>query len=104
MSEIDLKKQSKVRARNVGPDECTSEEAASILHVSQAFLRVLVAEGRLMGARSVEGGNHRIPRASVRNAKREMKRAQRKGLDQMVSASEKIGLYDAELKNIHIGR
>ncbi|PRZ55827.1 excisionase family DNA binding protein [Paraburkholderia fungorum] len=102
MSELDLKKQSKVRARSVVPDERTGEETASILQVSVVFLESLIKKGRLTGARSVEGGRYRIPRASVLSLKNEMKLEQKEGLDQTVSASEKIGLYDAELEDIRI--
>jgi excisionase family DNA binding protein len=103
-SEVELNKRSKETIRSVAPEELTIEETAEVLHVSPAYVKNLIAEGCLTGARFIEGSRCRIRRASVLALKKRMKRAQREGLDQMVAASEQIGLYEAELKEIRIGR
>jgi excisionase family DNA binding protein len=83
-----------------GAGDVSSEEAAKLLHVSNKFVDNLVVEGKLPGVRDGQSGRFRIPRASVLAFKEELKAAQKKGLDRMVEASERMGLYDAELEGM----
>ncbi|BBU30254.1 hypothetical protein BTHE68_39880 [Burkholderia sp. THE68] len=79
--------------------ELTSEEAAKLLHVSRTHLNTLIRDGRLTGVRLTPGGHRRISRAKVLAYKVSTEESQRQGLDEMVQASARMGLYDAELKN-----
>ncbi|MFM0134386.1 helix-turn-helix domain-containing protein [Paraburkholderia sediminicola] len=80
--------------------ELTSEEAAKLLHVSRSHLNRLVDEGKLDGVRYTQGGYRRIQRAAVLAYKEEIKTTQKKGLNRMVEASERMGLYDKELEEL----
>jgi excisionase family DNA binding protein len=81
-----------------GADDLTSEEAARLLHVSRTHLNTLVDEGKFGEVRHTEGGHRRIPRAAVLAYRGKSKMTQTKGLDKMVEASGRMGLYDAELE------
>lgn len=83
-----------------GDDEITSEAAAKLLHVSRTHLNTLVESGVLGDVRRTAGGHRRISRAAVLEYKERSKARQAKGLDEMVEASRRLGLYDAELKGI----
>jgi excisionase family DNA binding protein len=90
--------------RNTGDEDLTCEEAAEILHVSVVYLGKLIAEQRLVGVRPDRKGEFLIPRASVLAYKKNVKRRQRAGLDQMIAASERSGLYESELEDIPVRR
>ncbi|MDB5999225.1 MAG: DNA-binding protein [Rhizobacter sp.] len=77
--------------------ELTSEAAAKLLHVSRTHLNTLVDTGQLGAVRRTAGGHRRISRADVLRYKAASKERQAKGLDAMVQATERLGLYDNEL-------
>jgi excisionase family DNA binding protein len=78
-------------------EELTSEAAAKLLHVSRSHLNTLVESGRLGEVRRTPGGHRRISMAAVLQYKASSKSRQAKGLDAMIEASERLGLYDQEL-------
>ena len=74
----------------------SSEEAARLLNVSRTHVNKLIDEGLIAGAEKTEGRHRRVPKAAVLAYKRASKVKQSHGLAQMVEASERMGLYDAE--------
>lgn len=80
-------------------DELTSEQAAKLLGVSRTHVNTLINSKALPASRTT-GGHRRVPRAAVIAYKAQMKERQAKGLDQMVEASQKLGLYDNELEGV----
>jgi excisionase family DNA binding protein len=89
-----------VEAENA--DELTSEAAAKLLHVSRTHLNTLVDTGQLGEVRRTPGGHRRISKAAVLRYKAASKERQAKGLDAMVEASERLGLYDEELAGVPV--
>jgi excisionase family DNA binding protein len=92
------------RASTVSADtaELTSEAAAKLLHVSRTHLNTLVDTGQLGTVRRTAGGHRRISRAAVFQYKAASKERQAKGLDAMVQATERLGLYDNELDDVPV--
>lgn len=82
--------------------ELTSEAAAKLLHVSRTHLNTLVDTGQLGNVRRTAGGHRRIAKAAVLQYKAASKDRQAKGLDAMVEATERLGLYDNELDGIPV--
>jgi excisionase family DNA binding protein len=82
----------------------TISEAAKLLHVSRTHLNTLIDEGKLDRVHYTQGGHRRIQRAAVLAYKEESKTTQKKGLNRMVEASERMGLYDKELEGLPIRR
>lgn len=80
------------------PRALTSEEAADLLHVSRSHVNALADAGTLGEVMRTAGGHRRLSRAQVLAYKEQCKRTQAKGLEAMIAASEKAGLYDLELK------
>ncbi|MBB5460239.1 helix-turn-helix domain-containing protein [Paraburkholderia sp. Cpub6] len=81
-------------------DGLTIEQAARLLFVSQAHVRTLLADGTLIGARTTQDGDVRIPRATVLSCKTQIRAVQQEGLDRMIGATDRMGLYDAEAADI----
>ena len=75
----------------------TSEEAAKILNVSRTHMVKLIDGGLIAGAEKTEGRHRRVPKAAVLAYKKASRVKQAKGYTRMVEASERMGLYDAEL-------
>ncbi|MGQ7935440.1 helix-turn-helix domain-containing protein [Paraburkholderia sp. D1E] len=85
-------------------DAMTISEAAKILRVSRTHLNTLIDEGKLDGVRYTQVGHRRILRAAVLAYKEESKTTQKKGLNRMVEASERMRLYDRELEGLPVRR
>ncbi len=83
-------------------EELTSEAASKLLHVSRTHLNTLVDTGQLGDVRRTAGGHRRISKAAVLQYKAASKDRQAKGLDAMVEASDRLGLYDKELDGIPV--
>jgi excisionase family DNA binding protein len=81
-------------------DGLTIEQAAQLLFVSQTYIRQLVAEGRLSCLRATPAGDLQIPRAAALAYRSQMKKEQREGLDKMVRATDRMGMYDAEAEQL----
>ena len=81
-------------------EELTSEAASKRLHVSRTHLNTLVDTGQLGDVRRTAGGHRRISKAAVLQYRAASKDRQAKGLDAMVEATERLGLYDSELDGI----
>lgn len=78
----------------------TSEAAAKLLHVSRTHLNTLLDAGALGDVSRTVGGHRRISKAAVLAYKASSKARQAKGLDAMVQASQRLGLYDEELAGV----
>jgi excisionase family DNA binding protein len=83
-------------------EELTSEDAAKLLHVSRTHLNTLVDSGELGEIRRTAGRHRRISKAAVLRYKAASQERQSKGLDAMVQASERLGLYDRELDGVPV--
>jgi excisionase family DNA binding protein len=81
-------------------DVVTSEEAATLLHVSRTHINSLVEAGKLGPVSLTEGGHRRISKAAVLGYKAGSKQRQGQGLKMMTEASQRLGLYDNELAGI----
>ena len=84
---------------HAGADELTSEQTAKLLGVSRTHVNMLINSKALPASRTA-GGHRRVPRAAAVAYKAQMKERQAKGLDQMVEASQRLGLYDNELEGV----
>jgi hypothetical protein len=94
------------RVRNREPDnpaELTLEATARLLFVSPFHVRKLIEEGKLP-ARTDEEGYQRIPRAAAQAYREKMRNDQRAGMERMMDASERAGLYDAETEDLPVRR
>ena len=80
--------------------EMTSEGAAKLLHVSRTHLNSLIDAGELGVVRRTSGGHRRISRPAVLAYWARTKERQFEGLDEMIEASQRLGLYDAEIDDL----
>lgn len=88
-----------------GDDEdegLTSEAAAKLLHVSRTHLNSLADSGVLGVVRRTDGGHRRISKAALLGYKARSRERQTKGLDAMMAASQKLGLYEEELAGLPV--
>lgn len=83
-------------------EELTSEAASKLLHVSRTHLNTLADSGALGVVRRTDGGHRRISKAALLKYKALSQERQSKGLDALVAASQKLGLYDAELEGLPV--
>lgn len=83
-------------------EELTSEAASKLLHVSRTHLNTLADSGALGVVRRTDGGHRRISKAALLKYKALSQERQSKGMDAMVAASQKLGLYDAELEGLPV--
>lgn len=90
--------------RQRGSDELTLAEAARLLHVSRLYLITLVEEGRFPSVRVTRGGHRRISRAEVLAYKEKLRKSQMSGLEKMVDASQRMRLYDDEIRELRFRR
>jgi excisionase family DNA binding protein len=84
----------------VDDDELTSEAAAKLLHVSRSHLNTLADSGALGAIRRTAGNHRRISKTALLDYKKRSKERQAKGLDAMMEASQKLGLYDEEIADV----
>lgn len=80
----------------------TSEVASKLLHVSRTHLNTLADSGVLGVIRRTLGGHRRISKAALLKYKASIQGTQSKSLEAMVAASQKLGLYDAELEGLPV--
>jgi excisionase family DNA binding protein len=83
-------------------DELTSEAAAKLLRVSRTHLNALADSGVFGVVRRTDGGHRRITKAALLKYKAKSQQRQAKGLDAMMAASQKLGLYDDELAGLPV--
>lgn len=57
---------------------------------------MLIDSGKLGDIARTEGGHRRIAKAAVLKYKAESKRRRARGVNTLIKATEKLGLYDAE--------
>ena len=81
------------------PQTMTSEQAAKLLGVSRSHVNSLVDSGGLPSSRT-HGGHRRIARSAVLDYQVRMKAGQAKGLDDMSTASARLGLYADDLAGV----
>ncbi len=79
-------------------EEITSEAASKLLHVSRTHLNALADAGVLGPVRRTEGGHRRLVKAEVMRYLKEAQDRQLKGVQDMMSASDELGLYEDEAK------
>jgi excisionase family DNA binding protein len=79
----------------------SSEEAAKLLHVSRTHINMLIDSGKLGEINRTEGGHRRIASAAVLKYKADSKLRRAKGIQAMVEATDKLGLYDREMDDLH---
>jgi excisionase family DNA binding protein len=79
----------------------SSEEAAKLLHVSRTHINMLIDSGKLGEIGRTEGGHRRIARGAVLKYKADSKLRRAKGIQAMVEATDKLGLYDREMNDLH---
>jgi len=84
----------------VADEELTSEAAAKLLHVSRSHLNTLADSGVLGEIRRTAGNHRRKSRTALLDYKVRSKERQAKGLDAMMEASQKLGLYGDELAGV----
>lgn len=77
-------------------EEITSEAAAKLLHVSRTHLNALADSGALGPVRRTEGGHRRLVKAQVMRYLRDTQDRQVQGVQDMMSATEALGLYEDE--------
>lgn len=82
-------------------DTVTMEEAAKLLHVSGSYVNALVDEGKLGEVCRVNDHN-RLKRDAVLAYRKQMLASRKKGLNTMMAASERMGLYDKELEGLPV--
>lgn len=81
-----------------GTEEITSEAASKLLHVSRTHLNALADAGLLGPVRRTEGGHRRLVKAEVLRYLEEAQDRQLKGVQDMISATDELGLYEDEAK------
>lgn len=90
---------SRAAAGTAVDEALTSETASKLMHVSRTHVNSLADSGALGVVRRTGGGHRRISKAALLRYKALSKERQSKGLDAMVAASQKLGLYDAEVES-----
>ncbi|TXC79093.1 helix-turn-helix domain-containing protein [Paraburkholderia azotifigens] len=85
-------------------DELTVAEASRLLHVSRTYLTALIDEGKFLEVHTTRRGRRRISRAEVLAYKEQIVKAQADGLERMIRASERMGLYDGEMRELSLHR
>ncbi|MBO7825945.1 hypothetical protein [Burkholderia pseudomallei] len=94
----------RVRRRELEDLEAlTLEATARLLFVSAFHVRKLIAEGKLP-ARTDEEGFQQIPKAAAQAYREKMRNDQREGMERMMDASERAGLYGAEIEDLPVRR
>lgn len=78
-------------------ESMSREEAADFLNVSRPYVDKLIDQGDLPYLLDIRNNQRRIPTEAVHEYKKKMKERQRLGIDQMIEASEELGLYDEQL-------
>ncbi|MDR3571328.1 MAG: hypothetical protein P4L81_03970 [Candidatus Pacebacteria bacterium] len=73
---------------------------ARLLFVSGSHLDALVRSGKVIPTSFGPTGPHRFLKAALLSYKKKQKKRQRKGLKKMMAASERMGLYDAEIADL----
>jgi hypothetical protein len=77
-----------------------SDEAALVLNVSPARFDGLVRTGELVATQRTRDGRRWFSMANLLAYKERTKVQQRVGLDRMMEATRRMGLYDAELEGL----
>jgi excisionase family DNA binding protein len=78
----------------------SSDQAARLLNVSRACFDKLVRAGELPAIHAPSGGRRRFSKVQLLDYKRRRRIVQRDGLTRMMTATARMGLYDAELKGL----
>lgn len=80
--------------------EMTSEGAAKLLSVSRTHLNSLIEAGEFGAVRRTSGGHRRISKSAILAYWARTKERQLEGLDEMIEASQRLGMYDAEIEDL----
>ncbi|WP_156472824.1 hypothetical protein [Pseudorhodoferax sp. Leaf265] len=85
---------------DVMDERVTLKHAAELLHVPAAYAQKLAIQGKLGVPSGPAGYAQTFSSESVNRARVALKASQRAGLEKMVDASVKAGLYDDELRDL----
>lgn len=88
------------RGVTAGVTHLSSDQAARVLNLSRTYFDRLVWAGELSAIRAPSGGRRWFSTAQLLAYKRRCKIQQRSGLTRMMKATERLGLYDLELKGL----
>lgn len=77
-------------------DEVKLEAAARLLCLSRAYVKSLVSEGKIPGRLGEDATVQWIPIVALTEYRQRMREEQKSGLEALMSASERLGLYDAD--------
>ena len=81
-------------------ESLTIKEAAELLFVSPTHFRTLLQRGDLAAIREMPESDVRVLRSAVLEYKVKMRVRQKEGLEAMMNASERLGLYDQEMEGL----
>jgi hypothetical protein len=96
-----VRKLKRARGRStLSPAFILCDEAALVLHVSRVWFDGLVRTGELVAIHRTRDGRQWFSLADLLAYKERRKVQQRAGLDSMVEATRRMGLYDAELQEL----
>jgi hypothetical protein len=84
-------------------EELPLQAVARFLFVSPQYVMRLIDEGNLPSKLN-ENGFLRVPLSAVQAFGVQMRKEQREGMEQMMDASERAGLYDAEIESLPVRR
>ncbi|CAE6767790.1 hypothetical protein R70006_03801 [Paraburkholderia domus] len=79
-------------------------EAAGLLFVSGSHFDALVRSGKVTPTSFGLTGPHLFSKADLLSYKKKQMKRQRKGLKMMMTASERMGLYDAEIDDLQTSK
>jgi hypothetical protein len=101
VARLKVRKIQRMRGRRAGSRGVISSEAAAVtLHVSPLYFESLVVAGILTPATQGQDGHPLFSLAAVLAYKKRSKAMQRSGLTRMMHATQRLGLYDAELDGL----
>ena len=78
----------------------TVEETAKLLFVSQSHVHKLLQRGDLTAIQDTPESAVHVLRTAVLEYRKKMRAAQKAGLDAIVEASDRLGLYEMELEDL----
>jgi excisionase family DNA binding protein len=90
----------KLKHKRRGVTHLSSDEAARVLNVSRPYFDRLVRAGELSAIHAPSSGRRWFSKVQVLDYKRRRRIVQRDGLTRMMTATARMGLYDAEVKGL----
>ena len=81
-------------------ESLTIKEAAKLLFVSPKHVRTLVQRGDLATTEEASESVEHVLHSTVLEYREKMRARQKAGLEAMMDASERLGLYDQEMESL----